>query len=113
MDSWSQQGVRIRSGASIDRIERFESQYQIRLPTDFRHYLATVDGMDQGRMDENMFSFLSIDAIKSIPEELANFGGIPDYRDIVRTLPDPQHWFVIVDFLISSAVYAIRLSAGP
>ncbi len=66
--------------------------------------------MEVGEMDLGMFSFLPLKAVKSIPEELAHAGGIPDYREIVRTLPEPNNWFVIVDYLISSAAYAIRLS---
>jgi len=110
--SWAKQGVRIRPGASREQIEGFQSKYQFHLPHDFCRYLATVDGMESGEMDENMFSFLAIDAIKSIPEELATFGGIPDYTAIMRSLTEPHHWFVFVDYLITSAAYAIRLSLG-
>jgi len=56
-----------------------------------------------------MFEFLSLDEVKSIPEDLAHFGGVPDYREIVLSLSEPQHWFVIVDFMITSSVFAIRL----
>jgi hypothetical protein len=108
--SWSKDGVCIQPGASIEQIEAFETQYQVHLPSDFREYFITINGMERWETDENMFSFLPIDAIKSIPEELADFGGIPDYRPIMRTLTDPHHWFVIVDYLITSAVFAIRLS---
>jgi hypothetical protein len=55
---------------------------------------------------------ISDHAVKSVPEELADFGGIPDYRKIAKTLPQPASWFVFADFLIYSAAFAIRLSAG-
>ena len=110
-DFWSKEGVRIQPGASIEQIDAFESRYRVRLPSDLREYFITIDGMERWESDKNMFSFLPINAIKSIPEELANFGGTPDYRQIMRTLADPHRWFVIVDYLITSSVFAIRLSA--
>lgn len=107
---WMQNETKISPGASIQQIESFEFQYQVEMPSDLRVYFMTIDGMESGTFDPDMFSFISLNSVKSIPEELAHFGGIPDYREIVRTLPDPNRWFVIVDYMICSAVYAIRLS---
>lgn len=70
-----------------------------------------MDGMEDGGADPDMFTFLRLVEVRAVTEELAHFGGIPDYRDIVRSLPEPHRWFVIVDYLITSAVYAIRLGA--
>jgi hypothetical protein len=67
--------------------------------------------MDDWELDPDSFWFLRLEAVKPVTEELAHFGGIPDYREIVRSLAEPSRWFVIVDFLITSAVYAIRLAA--
>jgi hypothetical protein len=110
---WMQKGIKIRPGVSLQQIESFESRYLVRLPPDLRRYFDTVDGMEEGETDTDMFSFLPLKAVRAIPEELAHFGGIPDYREIIRSLADPHRWFVIVDYLITSAVYAIRLSAVP
>jgi len=107
---WMEKGVKTRHGVSVQEIQSFESQHLVRLPPDLRAYHATVDGMEGGEADPDMFSFLPLDAVRAVPEELAHFGGIPDYREIVRSLADPHRWFVIVDYLITSAVYAIRLS---
>ena len=109
---WTAQGVTLRSGVPSQKIEEFESRHQVRFPSDLREYFTAVDGMEPGQVDESMFSFLPLHSVKAIPEELAHFAGIPDYTEIMRTLPNPQHWFVIVDYLICSAVYAIRLSPG-
>ncbi len=110
---WSQEGIRIRPGVSLQQIEAFERRYQVRLPPDLRQYFTKVDGMEAGETDHDMFSFLPLEAVKSLPEELAHFGGIPDFTEIMWSLPDPHCWFVIVDYLITSAVYAIRLAAVP
>jgi hypothetical protein len=99
---WLANNVRIKSGVPLDQID---------LPPDFRGYFAAIDGMEQGETDSEMFSFLPLHSIKPIPEDIAQFGGTPDYTEIMKTLPDPDRWFVFVDYLLYSAVYAIRLSA--
>jgi SMI1 / KNR4 family (SUKH-1) len=110
---WSLRGIKTRHGVSLETIEAFESRYRVRLPDDLREYFIGVDGMEPGEMDADMFAFLPLAAVKSVPEELADFAGVPDYTETVRILPDPQHWFVIVDYLVRSAVFAIRLSDDP
>ena len=45
-----------------------------------------------------------------MPDELIDFRGIPDYRNIVNTLSNAERYFVIADFMLTSHVYAIRLS---
>lgn len=111
-DCWRQNGCTIRAGSSQAEITAFEQRYSVRLPSDLRTYFATVDGMAEGESDANMFSFFPLKQVKSIPEELADFGGIPDYSGIMRSLPDPQHWFMIADYLIASAVFAVCLHAA-
>ena len=66
--------------------------------------------MERWESDEDMLEFLHLGAVKSVPEELADFRGIPDYGNIVTTLPNVERHFVIADFMIRSHVYAIRLS---
>jgi|SRR5579864_68766 len=112
MGYWMKKGIKIRPGLSLQQIESFESRYLVPLPPDLRVYFATVDGMEEGETDADIFSFLPLKSVKSIPEELAHFGGIPDYREIMQSLADPHRWFVIVDYLVTSAVLAIRLSAA-
>jgi hypothetical protein len=111
-DHWTGQGTKHRTGESLEQIELFELRYQIRLPPDLRGYFASIDGMEYGDTDADMFSFLRLKKIQRVPEELALFGGCPDYRHIVLTLPDSRSWFVIVDFMILSSVIAIQLNAA-
>jgi hypothetical protein len=108
---WLKNGLKVRPGESPQQIEEFESEYKVRLPVDLREYFTAVDGMDEGEIDNDCFSFLPLQAVRSVPEELAHFGGIPDYTQIMRTLADSHSWFVIIDYMICSAVFAIRLSA--
>jgi len=107
---WLDKRIRIQTSASLDQVKSFESHYQVCLPQDLRDYFTTVNGMEKGEIDGNCF--LSFPAGgQEHTGELGQFGGIPDYTQITRSLPDARRWFVIVDYLICSAVYAIRLSA--
>lgn len=67
----------------------------------------------EGETDNYLLHFFPIKALKPVTEELVQVGGIPDYRRIKKTLPDPEHCFVFADYMIGSHVYAIRLSSEP
>jgi hypothetical protein len=108
---WSQSGIKVRPGVPPQQIEAFESRYQVSLPLDLREYFTTVDGMeDEDTFDSDMFSFLQLHAVRSLPDVLGEHGQISVHHEIMRSLPDPHRWFVIVDYLIGSALFAIRLS---
>jgi hypothetical protein len=109
-ERWVSTGITVRPGARLEMIRAFESRYGVSLPPDLWDYFTTVDGMERWKSDEKMLEFLHLEAVKSVPEELADFRGIPDYGNIVHTLPNPERYFVIADFMITSRVYAIRLS---
>lgn len=100
---WSGMGVKTRPGATPAQIKCFESRYQVVLPPDLYEYFAAVDGMEE-YWD---FKFLPLLAVKSIPEEIGRGSG---GCEIMQALPDPERWFVIVDYMLWAAVYAIRLS---
>ncbi|MES1213430.1 MAG: SMI1/KNR4 family protein [Singulisphaera sp.] len=108
---WTQQGLTLRPGLTVQQIGSFENRYKIKLPEDLRQFYLAVDGMEEGQADDDFFSFLRLQAVKTIPEELARFSGIPDYTEITSTLAEPERWFVIVEYMIFSAAYAISLSA--
>jgi len=108
---WHWNRLTFRSGTSPESIEEFEAKYNVTLPADLRLYHLQLDGMEESHTDNESFAFLPLSKIKSVPEELAAFAGIPNYSEITAKLPDARHCFVFVDFLILSHVYAIRLSA--
>lgn len=108
---WSQSGLKVRSGVPSHQIEEFESRHQVSLPLDLREYFTTVDGMDdEDTFDSEMISFLPLQAVRTIPDVLGKHGKISVHHEIMGSLPEPHRWFVIVDYMIGSAVFAIRLS---
>lgn len=107
---WESNHFHMRSGLSPETIRRFETQYNVVLPTDLREYFLVNDGMEDGDSDNELVAFLPLADIKPVPEELSSFAGIPDYSSICDGLPDAQKCFVFADYMIRSHVYAIRLS---
>lgn len=60
---WLETGVPVNDGISQVTIDRFEHKNSIALPSTFKEYLLVVNGMKNGQTDENLVSFLSLDAI--------------------------------------------------
>src|SRR5262245_9005382 len=109
---WSSIGVRLGSGVSQPALKSFESNYGVEFPEDFHDYISTIGGMEEGFSDSNLVSFWLFDQIKSVPEMLTHFAGIPNYSRIGKHLKEPDSYFVFADFLIWSHVYAIKLNSN-
>ena len=92
----------------MSELEFFATRYHVSLPDDFYEYFATVDGMDEGVMDEDMFWFMPLGKVKSVPEWLSEMKG--EYSELLKSLANAALCFVFIDYLISSRVYAIQLS---
>lgn len=93
----------MRPGASESQMAAFEQKYGVRLPADLRDYFETVNGFDlnkTGWCDGNCFSFFALEEVVPLSDEW--------WKD-----PDGDHYFILVDFLISSHVYAIHLGDNP
>lgn len=107
---WSSTGTKSNPPASSEDIVLFESQNGVILPQDLCEYFQEFNGMQENEFDGEMFSFWSLKKIKPVPEILAEHGGIPDYREIIRHLPVADSYFIFADYFIFSHVYAIHLS---
>src|ERR1051325_6340640 len=113
MSYWSSINIELGPGVSRQAINSFEAHYGVEFPQDFRDYISTIGGMQEGFSDNNIVSFWPFHQIKSVPEKLASFAGIPNYSQIANRLPEAGSYFVFADFLIWSHVYAIKLSSNP
>ncbi len=58
---WNGENVGIREGVSAETLAAFERSHKIHLPADFAEYICTVDGMNPGAADNELFSFFSLD----------------------------------------------------
>jgi hypothetical protein len=108
-ETWLSIGMRVSDGASDGEIDRFETAHGVRLPREVHTYFRAVNGMPEDDTDEDLLSFLPLRAVKPVPEALAEMVSKPHYRVIMETLSDAAHWFVFVDYMVSSHAYAIHL----
>jgi hypothetical protein len=112
-ESWLVLGAKLVPGASAEDIQRFEARYGVALSTEVRDYFAIVGGMEEYDTDGLLLEFHPLHAIQSVPEALGDWGGTPDYREIVHTLSDAEHCFVFIQYLYHSHVYALHFTPEP
>ncbi len=99
-------GVAPRPPVQPQALAAFEEHYKVRLPADFRAYFSVCDGMDDGVMDEDMFSFWDLSRLRPIQEELPNE---PAYREF----PGANRFLCFADWSISADIFAIELHSDP
>src|ERR1700676_736441 len=104
---WRSLGLSIAQGASEAELREFETYYQVSLPSDFREYLSTVDGMAQSGghdSDKNGFSFWPLRRIHPLVKVCVdNSLEIPPVRF-------PERYFVFADYLQWCWGYAIYVN---
>lgn len=103
---WRASGITITAGNSELQIREFERQNQVKLPSDFREYFLTLNGMKPGLYDgedSEGFSFWELARVRTITEEYVRVGMENDY-------PASESFFIFADYLQWSWAYAIRLS---
>jgi cell wall assembly regulator SMI1 len=112
-ESWLSLGVKLVPGASTEDIQRFQARYGVSLSTEVRDFFSSVGGMEEGDVDGLLMAFLPLHSVRRVPEELSDYGGIPDYRRIGESLPDAASCYVFIDYMMRSHVYALRLAPDP
>jgi len=111
---WQASGVGARAGALPEEVAGFEDRYRLSLPPSVRDFYAAVNGMEPGGIDEGLFVAFPLAELRPIPEAVGAYGGTPDYRPIVRVLPDCSDYFVFGECMIWLNVVAVRLRpTGP
>jgi hypothetical protein len=96
---WASIGSRITPGAAEQDLRAFEQRHHVRLPPDFREYLALCNGLsveDSGHFDHEWLGAIEFWSLATISARRSGVSG--DY-------------FGFADFLIDSHWYVIRLSA--
>jgi len=62
---WNNVGVELNEGASQEDIEQFEIELDFRFEDDFKTYLFIANGFKDYASDDDLFSFWSLDRIKT------------------------------------------------
>ena len=94
---WLQQGIKLKLGISEIELSKFENKYNVLLPEDLKDYFSTVNGFNDEDCDEEVITFLPFEEIEPLSKCWSQ-------------KPEAQSYFIFADFLISSHVYAIRLT---
>jgi hypothetical protein len=104
--SWNERGLLAPlSKSTSEAIESFQSQNRVKLPEEFRRYFTHINGMSTRGghdVDERGFSFLPIQALRSVADFSASMGW-----KSTRPLGG-ETAFVFVDYLHWSWAYAFE-----
>jgi hypothetical protein len=86
----------------------FELENNLLIPPDLAQYFKLLDSATN-ELDKDLYQFYPFDQFRSVEKELAHWGGVPNYRNIVNTLKQCENCFVFADYMSHLFAYAIRL----
>ena len=92
----------------INKLNDFESAHGLLIPSDLIEYFKSMDNAVY-ELNKDLFQFYGFDDFKSVEQELGNWGGVPNYTNLVNTLHDSKDCFVFADYMSHLFAYAIRL----
>jgi len=93
---WISIGAKVRSGASQDAIQSFETAHGVRSSRDLCDYYQAVDGMEEGQTDNNhMLEFLPLNSLKRVTEAVALMDGWPDNSSVCHQKKMKKHFDLV------------------
>jgi cell wall assembly regulator SMI1 len=108
-DDWLElQRTRNLAGATHHDIMLFERNENVLLPEDLREYFLVFKGT-ANEYDEQWFCFYALKEFYSLDKKFADWQGVPNYRDILKSLDGHENCFVFADYQCHLFSYAIRL----
>lgn len=105
---WKLENISNQKIISKHELISFMDTQNIVIPIDMVEYFETLNGTNDD-YDCNFFRFCSIFQFKSINDDLKNWKGIPDYSNLINTLPDYKSYYVFADYMFCMFSYAIKL----
>ena len=93
---WLEAGIAVNDPVTQAALDHFEEKHHVSLPGEFKHYLLTVNGMQDGQVDEDLVSFLSLEAI--------------DQEANCKEISANEVEMVVAEFSIYSHCYVLRVS---
>src|SRR5690349_18539545 len=85
------------SKITSDDIYSFQRKNGLVLPEDIISYFMELNGTSN-EYDDKFFKFYSFTEFKSVKDELGEWEGAPDYRNIVNTLKNHADCFAFSDY---------------
>lgn len=111
-ESWKKEGIQLSVLATNENISFFSLNNNIILPQDLVAYFIQLNGTSDG-YDDRLFKFYALSQFKTVKDELGEWEGVPDCRNIVSKLNNNENCFVFADHSFHLFSYAIRLYAYP
>lgn len=100
--------ARVQDLTIDEQLNLFQFRHKLIIPDDLKAYFKLSDKeIDDYNID--MFAFYKFDEFMTVKENVGDFGGVPDYRNIINTLPVHQSCFVFANYFTTLAVFAIQL----
>jgi len=93
---WLEAGIAGKDAVAPATLDRFEKKRRVLLPSEFKDYLLRVNGMQEGQVDEDLISFLSLERI----DQDAN----------CKEISTNEVELVIAEYSIYSHTYVMRIS---
>lgn len=106
---WLKQGFLFTKIALIKDIYSFQGKNKCLLPEDLVEYFLKINGTNE-KHDINYFNFYSLDNFKSVKSLYHDYTGIPNYSQLINTLPNSENYYVFADFQMSLFAYAIYIN---
>ena len=95
--------------ARNEEINYFLSVNNVLMPKDLLEYFKVLNGTG-GEYDDNFFQFYSLLQFKKISDEFKDWeNGIQNYRNLEKTLPYFDNYYVFANYFNFLFTYAIRL----
>jgi len=91
-----------------EQLTLFQFRNKLIIPDDLTAYFKLTD-TEIDSYNQDMFTFYKFDEFKSVREDVGDYRGVPDYRNIVNTLAEHENCFVFAEYSIYVEVFAIRL----
>lgn len=105
---WKESKLEVADLAKPEDVLSFQNRTNLVLPDDLQDYFKEINGTNQ-EYDHNFFKFYSLTGFKSVKDELSEWGGLPDYRNIVNTMAFHSGCYVFSDYTCHLLTYCIRL----
>ncbi|MDQ0108378.1 hypothetical protein J2T02_003511 [Chitinophaga terrae (ex Kim and Jung 2007)] len=111
-ERWKEDGINHAVPAPNENISSFSLKTNKHLPQDLAAYFTHLNGM-AGVCDQKLFRFYALSEFRTVREELGDWEGGPDYRNIVTKLDGHEDCYVFADYCFHLSTYAIRLYDQP
>lgn len=108
---WKESKLEVADLATHEDVLSFQNRTNLVLPDDLQDYFKESNGTNE-EYDPNFFKFYSLSGFRSVKDELSDWGGVPDYRNIVNTMIFHSSCYVFSDYTSHLFTYCIRLYEG-